>query len=65
MVRRKKLWIIFSIIAGIVIGAAIVVPMAIFLPRKTDQGTAATTTMTMTITRVTASEEISSTTKGQ
>jgi hypothetical protein len=64
MVRRKKLWIIFSIIAGLVIITAIVVPMAIILPRKTDQTAATTTTMTMTITRVTASEEISLTTKG-
>jgi flagellar basal body-associated protein FliL len=64
MIRRKAMWIIIGIIIGIVIIAAIVVPIIIFLPRKTDK-TATATTMTMEITDVTTSQEISSTTKGR
>ncbi len=57
MVGRKTIWLIFSIIASIVIITAVVVPIAIDLPRENDEAVATTTTMT-------TSNEISSTTKG-
>jgi hypothetical protein len=64
MIPASKLCIIFSIIGGIVVITAIDVPKAIFLPKKADEA-AITTAMAKKTRKVTTSEEISSTIKGQ
>jgi hypothetical protein len=63
IVQRKRTCIIFSIIAGILIITAIVVPIAIISTRET--GKAGTTTMEMKTTEVTTSIQILPITKGQ
>ncbi len=61
MVRKKKMWIIFGTIAGILIITVIVVPTSVVLTKKNKTTTTAKTTTAMTMK---TTDIISSTKKG-
>ncbi len=52
MVRRKKMWIIFGIVASVLTIAAIIVPITIVLTRKAN-GIATATGITKKTTQIT------------